>query len=57
MALQEESARDTEGRKMLEENLGLQERFSPRSPRSLEISNTKTDTICFHSYVDPEKLN
>lgn len=38
MALQEESARDTEGRKMLEENLGLQERLSPRSPRSLEIS-------------------
>ena len=21
-----------------------------------EISHTKTDTICFHSYVDPEKL-
>ena len=22
-----------------------------------EISHTKKDTICFHSYVDPEKLN
>ena len=22
-----------------------------------EISQRKTDTICFHSYVDPEKLN
>ena len=22
-----------------------------------EVSHTKTDTICFHSYVDPEKLN
>ena len=22
-----------------------------------EISHTEKDTICFHSYVDPEKLN
>ena len=22
-----------------------------------EISRTEKDTICFHSYVDPEKLN
>ena len=22
-----------------------------------EMSHTETDTICFHSYVDPEKLN
>ena len=23
----------------------------------IEISHTEKDTICFHSYVDPEKLN
>ena len=22
-----------------------------------EVSHTEKDTICFHSYVDPEKLN
>ena len=29
---------------------------SEKSVMLSEISHTKTDTICFHSYVDPEKL-